>query len=824
MSNGRLELSYHPALKQIKFKRWENGGWTNIDSNKSILHKYIMDKSGIILQNLGNGFFNDLAKSMDGITEIAIDFRGTKLDHGDFKSMIGYYNSQNKDVSFSIGEFAELIDMESLYQDIKVFSNETIMTLDTASKNEVLGDFRQDIKKYNTELKDKKGKLDDNTVNLCFVGAYSSGKSTLINAIFGYEILPEALKSETAKMFRISHVKDYDSSGISFVIGTEHVELRWEKNTFCLYTEIQESKIRTRIQECININCDKPLHVQLRLILTEINKQPNSPSKTSGEYINGIIDVCFPIPICGDVSFTIYDTPGTDSNYSEHLSILKKALEEQTNSILIFVNRPTKLEGTGNSMLIQLLNNIAENASKSTIDIGRSLYIINAADEIMKGEDGFKEVKNGEIKLLEKPQEETTGNETENNVKKIPLNDKRLFFICARAAYVARANMNNIATDVDNEDKAGLKYKVVDSPNAGYYQYNNMALSEHNTKEMIKEARQAAERVKDNVDELFVVNSGLYSLENEIKKYGSKFAMAVKAKSIIDAVQFIIDTFESKVTVLESDKERNKAELEEKIKVLRETLTSQIKKTLADFKNAEKIHEDDDIPSSTLTRLTLSDNARDELMKRIAEEVKGIWWLGFTGEWSEDGSKKALQNINLYFKDYYSEYNNISKRVIKEGIDRLNDKIKTLINDCKDIDDETKNRLLLIPNVETGEAPDISGKVDVEKHLKAFLFFKKLDKNSYRDDVEKEAFKILDQAQNKFKNDYKKRLREKCDAVCENYLNNIDIYSRELERLINDKESVERELEQLNCLLGEIKEKKETLVDKIWREKNGQLL
>jgi hypothetical protein len=821
MNKRKLELSYHPALKQVKFRRWENCGWTYIDPNKSILHKYITSKEGIILQNMGSDFFDDLGASMGGLNDIILDFKGTKLDYGDFKRMIEYYNDQKKGFSFSPGEFTELKDMKSLYQDIQNFSEDTINALEKASENDVLAHIKPEIQNHITDLINKKKKLDDNTVYLCFVGTYNSGKSTLISAILGYEILPEALKSETAKMFCIRHVENFNDANISFSIVKKDppwlANLRWDEEAkkFCFDTEIHGSEIGEEIQNWIKDNGDKPLHKQLYDILTIINKKPNFPDNDSSEepieYIDGIINVGFPIPLCDAITFTIYDTPGTDSNYSEHLLILKRALEEQTNSILMFVQRSVNIEGTGNALIIGLLDDIKNNASKSTIDVGRSLYIVNGADDIMKGKQGFTQLMESGIKYEYKSQNDTTIKE------QISLKDKRLFFISARAAYVARATKNGIATPVDDKDKKKFKYSLVEDEEAGFYRYNQMALSGYDTEEMIKEASEEAKKAKEaeDIDRLYVVNSGLFSLEKEIVKYGNKFAMAVKAKSIIDAVQYVIDSYDSKVKTLDNDKKKAKEKLDNEIRELRETLVSKITRTRDDFIKKEKVDSTEDIPSDIIAELNLSDDAIKRINREIKSGVESIWGVGFTGEWTKESNKKALSKIDGEFVSYYKDYSDRSARVIKEKIDSFDASIVEIINGCN-IDDEAKERLLIVPEVGLGEAPKISGLVDVEIHLKQVLFLKILDKKEYIETIDTQVYPKFNETREKFKKDYRSRLGDKIREVSDNYLKNIDSYSAELERLRDDREAVERELELIRDLLNDIKGKKNDLLKEIW--------
>jgi hypothetical protein len=852
MSNGKIELSYHPALKEMKFRRWENEVWTEVDLSKSKkLFNYSIkkEKEGIILQNLGREFFNDLANSMDGIKKITVDFNGTELDNGDFKNMIEDFNKQNKEINFSVGKFTELNDMESLYEDIKLFSDETIETLKSTLTKEVLVNIKDEIERQIIEIEKKKKKLDNNTVNLCFVGAYSSGKSTLINAILGFKILPEAAISETGRMFMITHVKNPEDGSIFFLIGTKDgnkpVVLRWNEasKTFSFYTEIQESEIRKTIQECINENNNKFLHTQLYNILSIINKQPNCPYGNNPEkfyeYIPGIINVSFPIPLCNGINFTIYDTPGTDSNYSEHLSILKTALEEQTNSILIFVNHPNKSEGTGNSLLIKLLDHIEKNASKSTIDVGRSLFVINFADIIGVDKD-FIDLKNKP--LIWTPSSQEDGCET----REVTLINKRLFFTSATAAYIAKATKNEKLSDEDTAKKKqmGIFYNPKD-PVFEYYKHNHMALSEYITEQVQSEAKEEAKRAGNNDEDLINVNSGLYTLEREIKKYGSKFALAVKAKSIIDAVQFVIDHFDTKTKSLEEAKKSTKEKLKNDIITLEKDLINQINNARNKFKEKEKNEE-----KNVLSRLELTDAANYKLQNFIDKEVSEIWVVGegtlikktkealenFLKEflklkidvkdetskktWTKKSSMKALDNLNVFLNDFYNSYRKNSNIVIKEKINSFNKSIMDIIKECK-IDDTSKERLLHIEEVKLDDPPSISDKVqDVEIFMRSYFIIKKLNKERYAEAISKEASILINQAREKFTKDYEDRLQEKCKELTEKYIKNIKNYSGELRRLLDDKIAVEKELEQLKIILDEIKEKRENLFKKIWGEKN----
>ena len=58
-------MKYHPAKKEVEFRRFQSGKEMCIDRN-SKLTKYMNQRGTFILQNYGNQFFDDIAKAFDG--------------------------------------------------------------------------------------------------------------------------------------------------------------------------------------------------------------------------------------------------------------------------------------------------------------------------------------------------------------------------------------------------------------------------------------------------------------------------------------------------------------------------------------------------------------------------------------------------------------------------------------------------------------------------------------------------------------------------------------------------------------------------------------
>ena len=350
-----LMIMYHPVKKEIHFLAKVKGEFIDVPYKMlSNLSKYSPEKGEFLLQNQGNQFFADLWEQFSH-DKISLVFKGTKVDYEDFVEKIAEYNKSVGEDRIIIKDFIELPAVDEIFSQINNFCDETITLFETELQGSDIQALFQNRKE---EFEKKRKKLNSNDINLCLVGTYSSGKSTFINTLIGKRILPESINSETAKMFRIQNdetpavsftlkKKDKDESyKISIVWDNEKKKFTFVENGECEYTK---KLIQNEINSALVFHMLQ--HEQLYQILKSINIIPNVPTEECPEYIDGIIDVQYPIPLDSNISFTFYDTPGTDSNSNEHLLVLKKALQQQTNSILIILYEPTKMEGTGNSIL-----------------------------------------------------------------------------------------------------------------------------------------------------------------------------------------------------------------------------------------------------------------------------------------------------------------------------------------------------------------------------------------------------------------------------------------------------------------------------------------
>ena len=215
---NKLVIKYHPAEGKISFKVLE--GDTPIDKKYEKLQKY-ESKENFILNLQGEDFFDEILTPFIGKSSVDIEIKTTRLDYEDFKNQVNNYNKDSK-IKINLKDLCEaneLLCMQDSFTQIKQlgasFSNLLLEYEKNIKKIECNTDSSQEcidknIEKIREQYKKIKKDLtvlsEDNNVNICLVGSYSSGKSTLINSLLGYKILPVALAETTAKMIKIQGV------------------------------------------------------------------------------------------------------------------------------------------------------------------------------------------------------------------------------------------------------------------------------------------------------------------------------------------------------------------------------------------------------------------------------------------------------------------------------------------------------------------------------------------------------------------------------------------------------------------------------------------
>ena len=316
-----LMIMYHPVKKEIRFLAKVKGEFLDIPYDMCpLLKPYSPENGEFLLQDHGNQFFEDIWEQFLH-DKVSLVFKGTTIDYEDFQEKVADYNKASGEERITIAKFIELPSVAEIFTKINNYCQETLALFEKELNNsEIQSSFQ--IRK--NEFEKKQQKLNASDINLCLVGTYSSGKSTFINALIGKRILPESINSETAKMFRIQN-REIPSASFNLYIGesTEPIciSLTWnpedKKFIYAANGEctITKRKLLDEINSALVFHMQQ--HEQLYQILKCLNEIPNKPSEDCPEYIDGIIDVKYPIPLDPNINFTFYDTPGTDSNSNE---------------------------------------------------------------------------------------------------------------------------------------------------------------------------------------------------------------------------------------------------------------------------------------------------------------------------------------------------------------------------------------------------------------------------------------------------------------------------------------------------------------------------
>ena len=830
-------IMYHPVKKEIRFLAKAKGEFVEIPyAMCPWLSQYGPDKGEFLLQNHGNKFFEDIWEQFLR-DQVSVTFKGTKIDYDDFVKKVKEYNKSSGEERFVVEDFIELPSVAEIFESVSQFCDGTLQMLGDELQNT---DIKESFLRRKAEFEEKKAKLNNSDVNLCLVGTYSSGKSTFINALIGRRILPESINSETAKMFRISNA---DGPSVYFVIkkgsapGQEFpATITWDetKKKFAFHAEtpceLTEEKVNGEINSAIMFRLQQ--HEQLYQILKKLNDIPNHADADNDEYVDGIIDVFFPIPLGKNINFTFYDTPGTDSNSNEHLLVLQKALQQQTNSILIVLYEPTKMEGTGNSILYNLIgdSNDKKNDTKVTIDLTRSLHIINQSDT--KSLADLKELRNKKVEVTLKETDKIYNEEAEQ----IDLSKERLFFVSAKAAYIAKAIGNNVDTEEERRWLANHKDEINNEPikdpflrevtpaqdveTGMYFKLDKLANSDNETKQLIKDCNSELKKCANPEDtslypiiQRIYVNSGMYAIEKEIIRYAQKYALAVKAKGLYDGISSVVNFIREDYEVIENQARLSKEEIERNIDTMKNSMVQDIDAAYQDYMSSittdSLVFQIDDINQL----YTVIENRKIQASK-IADKMK---WIAIRPEVFEEKNNIIRNELNRYLEEIDNSYKNNRGRILQQQVDELKGIIIQKITGYKGIDE---NLIRRITNVAETQIPPSSLKaLKMDEYInkqKAIFIFSTNNKKNYKADVEQMFANTTKVQFDSYINEIMDVARDKTAELIQEFKNNIDSISSSLELLIKDEKKASEEQLKAKSVLDMVSKMDDELNKKIW--------
>lgn len=691
---NKLVIKYHPAEGKISFKVLE--GDTPIDKKYEKLQKY-ESKENFILNLQGEDFFDEILTPFIGKSSVDIEIKTTRLDYEDFKNQVNNYNKDSK-IKINLKDLCEaneLLCMQDSFTQIKQlgasFSNLLLEYEKNIKKIECNTDSSQEcidknIEKIREQYKKIKKDLtvlsEDNNVNICLVGSYSSGKSTLINSLLGYKILPVALAETTAKMIKIQGVNKKEDVKIIFSKkDNEKCEIIWNDNEQKLKINVCscDSNYKKIIEQKLDEKKDLRIDEQINNFLTFINTETEIDAK---------VELYFPLALNNNIKYTIYDTPGAGGLCFYNKNILLEALNSQVNSILLFILKPDSISGKQNG---ELMKELLTDKCKKNISLDNSFFVINQADTIQSD---ISEIYKIPLKASE--DDDTSWN----------LEERKLLFISGGFSFATILKKHNVASkieeDIFEDDQGKIKRK-------SFYKFNRLGKSHFETDNLIKATDEKLENTNDSYDQL-LIHSGYESLKIAINQYAERYAPTVKTSTLINSIKSSVKSVETLLrdTLVDTSEQKDSKEknLEYEKNKIMEFLTETKNECNSKFQIdvlLEKVNVDSNSFFSNLANPII-----DELDKNLEKKLEYLMGVKIDSE-QKDFIKDIINNNYIKYKNNYEEKREEwLNKISYDFIDVFTKKIEE-----SDLSEETKKRITNINTPNVAE-PNLKDTIDKE--------------------------------------------------------------------------------------------------------------
>ena len=388
-------------------------------------------------------------------SNVIIEFTGTVSDYEDIESVFNVYKDKIS-ATCNFHKTADITDVERTID--KIFEN---------IKNGPV-----------TELKDKKiiqafEKAKDSKFEINVVATMSSGKSTLINALLGQQLMPAANEATTATIVKIIDTDQDHFSAIAYDKSGQIVK-------------------------------------KLDNVTLEDMQALNADVKVSTIEIKGKI----PCVSSVGMKLVLVDTPGpNNSRDKSHEEMTYKMIADSDKSLVLYVMNGQQLGINDEKILLDYVCQSMKDGGKKARE--RFIFAVNKMDAFSPDpqDDGPECI----TKAL-------------NNVK-AGLEDREIynpniFPVCSLPALQKRAEMKGTrARALRDFVEMCEEYDVMHFEN--YYQYNNLPQTVRNRIENFK--------VQMGEDDAIEIHTGIVSVEQAIAQYINKYARTTKVFDLVQS-------------------------------------------------------------------------------------------------------------------------------------------------------------------------------------------------------------------------------------------------------------------------------------------------
>ncbi|MGL4865370.1 dynamin family protein [Cetobacterium sp.] len=405
-------------------------------------------------------------------------FNGRSEEYSDILDEVEYLQKKGWGIT---SELVSLKENKNILKELEIYINDIV--------NNAPNELKKELKEKKVIEEFKVAKNSEAEVSI--IATMSSGKSTLLNAILGKEILPSKNEACTATICRI---KDVD--------GLKNFRLRAETINGEVISDWKE-------------------------ITSEDVKKYNEDGNKMG--INLFLEGDVPGINSDEMNLILIDTPGPNNSQNiEHKEATYKFIKDtKNNPLVLYVMNATQHGTNDDANLLSEISEIVKNNGKQAEE--RFIFALNKID-------CFDPEKESIETLIENSKE---------YLRRFGIENPKIFPISAEAAKLVR--LREGGEELSRTQKGNLQsYEMNFLPEDDYPGIDTIkyaSISEISKEKLYKESKE------DKVKALLHY-SGITAIEIYIDRYVNKYAKTQKVKDSVSTLKKVVDDAYSEVNLL----------------------------------------------------------------------------------------------------------------------------------------------------------------------------------------------------------------------------------------------------------------------------------